>query len=121
MRWHRLALLLALTGCAGAGECTQVGCVSELTLSLPPGVTAATACVAGVCTSEVVSGSLRIPLGRRADGNTAAVTLTLPGAATAYEGQVPLTRARPNGPRCPPVCVTGAARLDLAGGRIVAG
>ena len=121
MRWHRLALLLAVSGCTAAGQCTQVGCVSQLTLTLPAGVSAATACVAGVCSSEVVGGTLLVPLGRRAEGETAAVTVTLPGTTTAYEGTVPLTRTRPNGSRCPPVCVSGDARLDVAGGRVVAG
>jgi hypothetical protein len=121
MRWHRLALLLALTGCGGAGACPQVGCVSQLVLQLPAGVTAAEACVADVCTSEVVDGALLVPLGRRADGNTAAVSVTVPGRPTAYVGTVPLTRTRPNGAACPPICVTGAAALDVAGSRVVPG
>ncbi len=119
MRWHRLALLLALAGCTGDPSCTiRVGCASRLVVQLPPGATAGSACVAGVCTSEVVGGELRVPLGRRADGDTALVTVTLPGAP-AYEGEVALTRTRPNGETCPPVCVNGTARLDLASGQVV--
>ena len=121
MPWPRLALLLALTGCTAAGQCAQVGCVSQLTLALPAGVTTATACVADVCSSEVVAGALLVPLGRRAEGQTAAVTVTVAGTSTPYEGEVPLTRTRPNGPSCPPVCVSGAAQLDVASGRVVAG
>ena len=120
MRWHRFALLLALTGCASGGACPQIGCVSELVLRLPSGVTAAEACVAGVCTSEVVDGALAVPLGRRAEGTTAAVTVVIPGNSTTYEGEVPLERTRPNGANCPPVCVSGQAELDLAGERVVA-
>ncbi|MCW2615883.1 MAG: hypothetical protein JWN08_2877 [Frankiales bacterium] len=120
MRWHRLALLLALTGCSSAGECSLVGCVSQLTVTLPAGVTSGEACVAGVCTSQVVDGTLLVPLGRRADGDSAVVTVTLPGAAAPLTGQVPLLRSRPNGDRCPPVCVTGSAELDVAGQRVVA-
>ena len=119
MRWHRILLLLALAGCGGAGACPQIGCASSLVLQLPASVTQAEACVAGVCSSAIVDGTLVIPLGRRADGDTAAVTLTVPGTATAYEGTVDLVRTRPNGAKCPPVCVNGAAELDLAGKRIV--
>ena len=72
MRWHRFALLLALAGCAGDPGCTLIGCVSELTVRLPAGTTAGRACVAGVCTSRVTDGALRVPLGRRAEGDTAA-------------------------------------------------
>ena len=120
MRWHRSLVLLALAGCGGAGACPQIGCSSSLVLQLPASVTQAEACVAGVCTSEVVDGTLVIPLGRRADGDTAAVTVTVPGTPTAYQGTVALTRTRPNGANCPPVCVNGAAELDLDGGSVVA-
>jgi hypothetical protein len=119
MRWHRLALLMALAGCTGDPGCTLIGCVSQLVVQLPPGTTSGQACVAGVCTSEVVSGELRVPLGRRADGQTAVVTVTLPGRPAAYEGEVPLTRTRPNGATCPPVCVNGTARVDPASGQVV--
>ena len=120
MRWHRLALLLALAGCAGERGCGDlIGCVSELTVRLPAGMTSAQACVQGVCTSAVTDGVLRVPLGRRAEGNTAVVTVTLPGRATPVEGEVALTRSRPNGPNCPPVCVTGTAEVDVAGQRVV--
>ena len=121
MRWHRVALLLALTGCGGGGACPQIGCVSQLVLQLPAGVDAAKACVATVCTDEVVDGQLLVPLGRRADGDTAAVTVMVRGTARPYAGTVPLTRTRPNGQACPPVCVTGTARLDVTAGRVVAG
>ena len=119
MRWHRLGLLLALTGCAGGPTCTLIGCVSQLTVRLPAGTTSAEACVGGVCTSEVVDGQLRVPLSRRADGDTALVTVTLP-TGQAYEGEVAVERSRPNGANCPPVCVNGTAEVDLAAGRVVA-
>ena len=118
MRWHRLALLLALSGCATGPDCGRIGCVSALTVRLPAGVTSGQACVAGVCTTEVVDGTLAVPLGRRADGDTAQVTVTLAG--TTYEGEVPLTRTRPNGGSCPPVCVTGNAEVDVDSGRVTA-
>ena len=119
MRWHRLALLLAIAGCTGDPGCTLIGCVSEMAVRLPAGTTAGTACVAGVCTSEVVDGELRVPLGRRSTGDSAVVTVTLPGRPGAYEGEVALTQTRPNGARCPPVCINGAARVDVAGARVV--
>ena len=119
MRWHRFALLLALTGCAGGSDCTLIGCISQLAVALPAGTTSGTACVAGVCTSEVVDGQLLVPLGRRAEGDTADVTVTLPGRPAAYEGRVALVRTRPNGPGCAPVCVNGTAEVDVAAGRVV--
>ena len=119
MRWHRLVALLALTGCAGSADCTLVGCVSQLTLTLPAEITSAQACVAGVCTSEVVDGRLLVPLGRRAEGDTAAVTVT--SAGRTYEGVVDLTRTRPNGDGCGPVCVNGKAYLDAEAGRVLPG
>lgn len=120
MRWHRFALLLALAGCTGDPGCTLIGCASQLVVQLPPGTTAGEACVGGVCTTEVVDGELRVPLGRRAEGETAVVTVTLPGRPAAYEGEVPLERTRPNGASCPPVCVNGTARVDPANGQVVA-
>jgi hypothetical protein len=119
MRWHRLVVLLALAGCAGGGECSLVGCVSQLTVALPPGVTQAQACVADVCTSQVRDGTLLVPLGRRAEGDTAAVTVALAGRS--YEGEVALSRSRPNGESCPPVCVTGSAYVDVPGGQVRSG
>ncbi len=119
MRWHRLALLVALAGCTGDPGCTLIGCVSQLVVQLPPGTTSGSACVNGVCATEVVDGELRVPLGRGTPGQTALVTVTLPGAP-AYEGEVPLTRSRPNGGTCPPVCVNGTARIDPASGQVVA-
>ena len=114
-RWHRLALVCALAGCAGGSTCPLVGCVSQLTVRLPPGTTSGTACVAGVCTSEVVGGALLVPLGRGAEGDAAQVTVTL--GAQEYVGEVALTRTRPNGEGCPPVCVNGQAVLEQ--GRVV--
>ena len=73
----------------------------------------------GVCTTALVDGELRVPLSRRAKGDTAVVTVTLPGRATPYEGEVVLTRTRPNGATCPPVCVNGTAQVDVAGQRVV--
>ncbi len=119
MRWHRLALLMALAGCTGDPGCSLIGCASQLVVQLPAGTTSGQACIAGVCATEVVGGELRVPLGRRAEGQTAVVTVTLPGQP-AYEGEVLLTRTRPNGASCPPVCVNGTARVDPAGGRVVA-
>ena len=98
-------------------ECPLVGCSSQLTVRLPAGVTAAQACVEGVCTTSVVDGALLVPLGRRGEGVTARVTVTV-GTET-YEGVVPLTRTRPNGEGCPPVCVNGEAEVDPASGRVV--
>ena len=120
MRWHRFALLLALAGCTGDPGCTLIGCASQLVVQLPAGTTSGQACVGGVCTTDVVGGELRVPLGRRADGDTAVVTVTLPGRPAAYEGEVPLTRTRPNGASCPPVCVNGTGRVDAASGQVVA-
>ena len=119
MRWHRWALLMALAGCTGDPGCTLIGCVSELTVRLPAGTTAGTACVEDVCTSEVVDGELRVPLARRSTGETAVVTVTLPGQPAAYEGEVAVTQTRPNGERCPPICVNATAQVDVAGGRVV--
>ena len=70
-------------------------------------------------TSAVTDAVLRVPLGRRAEGDTAVVTVTLPGFPAPIEGEVALTRSRPNGPTCPPVCVTGTAEVDPAGERVV--
>ena len=120
MRWHRFALLLALAGCTGDPGCTLIGCVSQLVVQLPAGTTSGQACVGGVCTTTVVDGELRVPLGRRAEGQSAVVTVTLPGRPAPYEGEVPLTRTRPNGESCPPVCVNGTARVDPASGQVVA-
>jgi hypothetical protein len=119
MRWHRWVLLLALAGCGGEVACPLIGCVSQLTVRLPPGVSSGTACVQGVCTSAVVDGALLVPLGRRAEGDSAVVTVTLPGAPAPYEGEVPLTRTRPNGPNCPPDCVNGEASVDVDAGRVL--
>ena len=119
MRWHRLGLLLALTGCASGPDCTLIGCVSQLTVRLPAGVTSGQACVAGVCTSEVVDGALLVPLGRKDEGDSAEVTVILSGGEEMYEGEIPLTRTRPNGPNCAPVCVNAEAVVDPASGRVL--
>jgi hypothetical protein len=84
---------------------------------LPAGAAAAQACVEGVCTSAVVDGALLVPLGRRAEGDTAQVTVT--SGPTEYVGEVDLVRTRPNGEQCPPVCVTGSAVLDAEAGRVL--
>jgi len=118
MRWHRLGLLLALAGC-GVGDCAQIGCVSALTVQLPSGVSSGEACVEDVCSTAVTDGALQVPLGRRVDGDTARVTLTLGGNSTLLEGEVPLNRSRPNGRSCPPVCVSGQAVVDLEAGRVL--
>ena len=120
MRWHRFVLLLALAGCTGERGCSLIGCVSQLSVRLPAGTTSGQACVEGVCTTRVTDGALNVPLSRRAEGDTAVVTVTLPGQAAPYEGEITLTRTRPNGPTCPPVCVNGVAQVDVAGQRVVA-
>jgi hypothetical protein len=117
MRWHRLAVVLALAGCGTAQECPLVGCVSELTVRLPAGVTAAQGCVEGVCSTEIRAGNLVIPLGRKSEGTTAQVTVST--GTMSYAGEVPLVRTRPNGPRCPPDCVNGSARVDAQAGTVV--
>jgi hypothetical protein len=119
MRWHRLAVLLALAGCGGGVECTLAGCVSALAVQLPAGVTTGEACIEGICATTVVDGALQVPLGRRAEGGTAQVTLTLGGNATVLRGEVPLTRSPPSGPGCPSECVTGAAVVDLDAGTVL--
>ena len=119
MRWHRLAVLLALTGCAGGPDCTLAGCVSALTVQLPDGVTTGEACVEGICTTTVVDGALQVPLGRRVEGGTAQVTLTLGGNSTVLRGEVPLTRSPPSAPGCPAECVTGSAVVDLEANQVL--
>ena len=119
MRWHRVAVLLLLTGCVGGPQCSLIGCASQLTVRLPAGVTQGQACVEGVCTSQVVDGTLLVPLSRRAEGDTAKVVVMLPGTRAPYEGEIPLTRTRPNGEGCPPVCVNGEAVVVPADGRVV--
>lgn len=119
MRPSWLLLLLALTGCASGQQCTLVGCASLLTVTVPTSVTQARACVAGVCTTTVNGGVLQVPLSRKSASTTAALTVIIGG--TTYEGDVPLTRRTPNGPDCAPVCVSGAARVDVAARRVVPG
>ena len=53
------------------------------------------------CDGRPRAGCRWLGLGRRAEGTTAQVTVTLPGRPTPYEGEVPLTRTRPNGAGCP--------------------
>lgn len=119
MRGSRLLLLFALTGCAGGQQCTLIGCASLLTVTVPASVTQAKACVDGVCTTTVNDGTLQVPLSRKSDETAAALTVSFGGKA--YEGSVPLTRSTPNGADCGPVCVSGAARVDIATGRVVPG
>ena len=119
MRWHQIALLLALTGCSAGQNCTLVGCASLLTVTLPAGTTEAQACVDGVCADTVQDGALMVPLSRKSEGVRAQVTVTIAG--TAYEGTVPVTRTMPNGKDCGPICVNGNATVDLAGGTVVPG
>ncbi len=115
-RWHRLVLLLGVAGCgAGGPTCTLIGCASQLTVQLPAGTGAVSACVAGVCTSTVSGGVLQVPLSRASD---TAADLTVTVGGTTYAAQVPLRRTRPNGQACPPVCVTGTAALDVAAGTL---
>ena len=118
MRWHRLGLLLALTACSTGPECT-VGCVSALTVQLPEGVSTGEACVEDVCTTTVTDGALQVPLGRRADSNTAEVTLTLGGNSTVLGGKIPLTRSRAEDRSCAQECVTGEAVVDLEAERVL--
>jgi hypothetical protein len=118
MRWHRIAVLLALAGCGTGPECT-IGCVSALTVRLPAGVTTGEACVEGVCATTVTDGALQVPLGRRVEGDTAEVTLTLGGNSTVLGGEVPLTRSRAEDRRCAQECVTGEAVVDLEAGQVL--
>ena len=118
MRGYRFAVLLALAGCSSATSCPLVGCVSQLTVPLPGGATSGRACVEDVCTSTVVDGALLVPLSRRSEGTTTTVRVTLGDRSTTYEGEVDLVRTRPNGPSCPPVCVSGRAVVDLATGTV---
>jgi hypothetical protein len=119
MRWHRLAVLLALAGCGGGADCTLAGCISVLTVQLPAGVSTGEACVEGICSTTVVDGALQVPLGRRVEGGSAQVSLTLGGNATVLQGEVPLTRSAPSQPGCPSECVTGAAVVDLDAGSVL--
>jgi hypothetical protein len=121
-RWP-LLLLAAVTACAGEGRCPQIGCVSALTVELPPEAASARACVGEVCTDAVREGQLEVPLSRRDEGSSVDLVVELvdpAGTSTTFRGDVPVQRARPNGEGCPPVCVTGKARVDPARGGIVA-
>ena len=121
MRRWSLLLLVALAACGGDGECPLIGCVSQLTVQLPPDVTSARACVEQVCSAEVVDGKLQVPLGRRGDGPSVPLTVEVTGADGAVSqisGDAAVQRNRPNGEGCPPVCVVGTVRID--GERLVA-
>jgi hypothetical protein len=116
-RWP-LLLLAALTACAGDGGCPLVGCVSQLTVELPPSAVSAQACVGDVCSSEVVDGVLQVPLSRRAEGASVALTVDAVDAAgdvTAAAGDVAVQRRSPGDADCPDMCVVGAVRLGASG------
>lgn len=117
MRRWSLLLLAVVTACGGDGACPQIGCVSQLTVELPPEAVSARACAAGVCTTEVVDGALQVPLSRRGDASAVEVTVELVDAAgtpTTVTGSAPVRLTRPNGDACPPVCINGSVRVDAA-------
>ncbi len=122
MRLWTLLLLTAVTACGGDGRCPQIGCVSALTVQLPAGTSSARACVAEVCSDVVTDGEVQVPLSRRGDATSVAVTVELTDAAgvsTTLEGQAPVQLSRPNGAGCPPVCINGEVRVDLASSSLV--
>ena len=122
MRPWPLLLLAVVTACGGDGRCPQIGCVSALTVRVPPDATSARACVGDVCTDAVRAGQLEVPLGRRAEGSSVRLVVDVvdaAGTSTTYEGDVPVQRTRQNGPNCPPECVTGSATVDPASGGLV--
>jgi hypothetical protein len=119
-----LLLLAAVAACGGDGDCPLIGCVSQLTVQLPPGAVSGRACVAEVCTTEVVDGVLQVPLSRRTEGNSVDVLVEVvdgSGATSTVTGDAAVRRTRPNGEGCPQVCVNGAVRLDGAGGLVDVG
>lgn len=125
MRRWPLLLLALVTACGGDGRCPQIGCVSALVVQVPPDAASARACVGEVCTDAVRDGQLEVPLGRRAEGSSVALVVDVVdagGGSTTYQGDVPVRRRRPNGPNCPPECVTGSATVDpTSGGLVVMG
>lgn len=115
MRRWPLLLLSAVAACGGDGRCPLIGCVSQLTVQLPAGISSARACVGDVCSTEVSGGVLVVPLSRLGEGGAVDVTVELVaagGAASTVAGTVPVQITRPNGDSCPPVCVNGTARVD---------
>ena len=112
MRWHRLALLLALAGCTGDPAPARSSAASRSWCVQPAGRghAPAQACVGGRLHHRGRRRRAARPAraaGRRRHRRRDASRC--PGPA-AYEGEVPLTRTRPNGASCPPVCVNGTAR-----------
>ena len=119
MRRWPLLLLSAVAACGGDGRCPLIGCVSQLTVQLPAGTTSARACVGEVCATEVSGGVLQVPLSRRGEGSSVEVVVELGDGGATVTGVVPVQFTRPNGDSCPPVCVTGTARVDTATQRVV--
>lgn len=118
MRRWPLLLLAALTACVGDGGCPLAGCVSQLTVQVPPSAVSARACVGDVCSSELVDGALQVPLSRRAEGASVVVAVEAvdaAGARTVAEGEVPVQRRSPGDADCPDMCVVGAVRLEPSG------
>jgi hypothetical protein len=116
-RWP-LLLLAALTACVGDGGCPLVGCVSQLSVQLPPSAVSARACVDEVCSSQVVDGVVQVPLSRRAEGTSVALTVEAVDAAgevTTAGGDVAVQRRSPGDTDCPDMCVVGAVRLEESG------
>ena len=113
-RWS-LLLLLAVAACGGDPECPLIGCVSQLTVEVPADAAAVRACVAELCSSELVDGRVLVPLGRRAEGSSVDVTIEITDAAggvSQVSGDAAVQRNRPNGEGCPPVCVVGRVGVD---------
>lgn len=118
MRRWPLLLLAALTACVGDGGCPLVGCVSQLTVQLPPSAVSARACVDEVCSSEVVDGVMQVPLSRRAEGTTVPLTVEsvdAAGGVSTAGGDVAVQRRSPGDADCPDMCVVGAVRVEESG------
>lgn len=131
----------AVTACGagvGAGSsgatCTLVGCLDGVTIHLDDVVAAAggtpvrvTTCIDGSCSEtefDPTSGVAplliedRPGLGEGSLRPTVSVTVT-DGAGRLlahHEERVRLEESRPNGPRCPPECVTASVRVEPTSG-----